>query len=1103
MPYTSTGVWRPHRWDDWEIELIDGNLDTVGVVDEAVGLRAVWGQYGYGDGSLALHIKSDLAALLLADGMFYFRLMRDGQQLRDLMIAKDDRGYTVSNQYVDEYIEISLSPLDAVLRDKICIDAVNPNQNFQSPDWPLDDAMKWIVDHTCGPSAINGPGGSNRVLPGLTIAANVSAHPLDDEVDDAHKMDLFQFLQKFGPTWDVDWRVRMERTLGVANQMVFETFYPPRGADKTVGNGSPFILLNDASGEIRQARRYRPATGFVNAVIAKDYSSEVTDAASVALYGRRELIADTTATNRLRAILAERAQRLGYDFTFTESEMVTVGQGTAADGEFGLGDEITIAVEHLDLPSVDEYVNQVKFQLTKEGEEEVSLVFGRPEKSLGDKVGEGGGGGGGRGGGAVPLWDPIRGLRDAANLFVPFSGEDDYQSVKLANGGGLTIVGNVPTNTITLTVSSGDPAAHDIIGAKHYVAGVANKLVGLTGVDTLGLLSIAAGTGISVSGVTVSLANTVVTPGSYGGAQHVGSFTVDQQGRLTAASNVAISGVTPSAHDVVGALHTIAAAQYQLVGATGANTLGLLTPSADVSGGGTAILRSAAGILTLLRCAFTADQYILGGGSTLSFYAASVHTWVVGGAQELALTAAALYPMTTGGLDLGTSSLRWGVAYITTLNASGTTHYIRGVTYVWPAANAVGSLCNDGSGNLSWAAPTPSAHAITGDRHTVTGSQYQLVGLTAANTLGLLTLTAGTGISISGVTVNLANTAVTPGSYGNATNVGSFTVDAQGRLTAAANVAISGVTPSAHDVVGALHTIAAAQYQLVGATGANTLGLLTPSADVSGGGTAILRSAAGILTLLRCAFTTDQYILGGGSTLSFYAASVHTWVVGGAQELTLTAAALYPTTTGGLDLGTSSLRWGVAYITTLNASGTTHYIRGVTYVWPAANASGALCNDGAGNLSWAAPVPASHNLLSAAIHGDTADGNVVRGDIITGQGATPAWMRLAKGNANDVLIMGANEPQWSNSLTITNLTAGGKNIVTHTHGLTFTNTNSGNNTDFSNPSIRAALAWFSGPYVYCSDSSDGSNPYWTKMELMDGTHTHLYAKTDTPTGGMS
>jgi hypothetical protein len=40
-------------------------------------------------------------------------------------------------------------------------------------------------------------------------------------------------------------------------------------------------------------------------------------------------------------------------------------------------------------------------------------------------------------------------------------------------------------------------------------------------------------------------------------------------------------------------------------------------------------------------------------------------------------------------------------------------------------------------------------------------------------------------------TIELANTAVTPDTYGDAANVAQFTVDAQGRLTAAANVAIS------------------------------------------------------------------------------------------------------------------------------------------------------------------------------------------------------------------------------------------------------------------------------------------------------------------------
>jgi hypothetical protein len=183
---------------------------------------------------------------------------------------------------------------------------------------------------------------------------------------------------------------------------------------------------------------------------------------------------------------------------------------------------------------------------------------------------------------------------------------------------------------------------------------------------------------ITTSG-TVSLANTAVTSGTYGNSTTVSQITVDAQGRITSASNVSIASA-------------------------GVGTVTQVNTGTGLTGG--PIIST--GTVSLANTAVAAAAY----GS----------------------------------------------------------------------ATQVGTFTVDAQGRLTAAANAAINIAVAN----VAGA--------VPNTVNVL---AGTGLSGGGaltanVTVNLANTAVTLGSYGSATQVAAITIDAQGRITAAANVAVSG-----------------------------------------------------------------------------------------------------------------------------------------------------------------------------------------------------------------------------------------------------------------------------------------------------------------------
>ena len=128
---------------------------------------------------------------------------------------------------------------------------------------------------------------------------------------------------------------------------------------------------------------------------------------------------------------------------------------------------------------------------------------------------------------------------------------------KVDNTDAVTSV-NGQTGTVVLTAANvGAVANTTFVNATGLLTGggqlTGNVAIDLTNVPIANVtggvantVEIIAGTGLTGGGnlsanVNIALANTAVSAATYGDAANVGQFTVDAQGRITSASNVAIS----------------------------------------------------------------------------------------------------------------------------------------------------------------------------------------------------------------------------------------------------------------------------------------------------------------------------------------------------------------------------------------------------------------------------------------------------------------------------------------------------------------------------------------------------------------------------------
>ena len=233
------------------------------------------------------------------------------------------------------------------------------------------------------------------------------------------------------------------------------------------------------------------------------------------------------------------------------------------------------------------------------------------------------------------------------------------------------------------------------------------------------------GTGITYTNGAIDLDDTAVTAGSYGTSSDVASFTVDAQGRITAASEQPIS-----------------------------------IPSSAVNDFNTSVQSEI-------------DSYVTG-GTGLTY--------------------------TSGTLDLDD----------TTVSASS-----------YGSASEVATFTVDAQGRLT------AASSTTID---ITASQVNDFTNEVETAIDGH-VTGGTGLTYTSGTLDLDNTTVTAGSYGSSTEIPTFTVDAQGRLTAASTASIS------------------TDLDIAGDTGTDTISLASDTLTFTGGTGVSTSASAGVVTI--------------------------------------------------------------------------------------------------------------------------------------------------------------------------------------------------------------------------------------------------------------